>query len=281
VSDLDIDRPNTYRIYDYLLGGSFNFAADRAFAHELLTRLPWARDVARHNRGFLARAIRYCVANGVRQFLDLGSGIPTVSRTDQIATAADPRCRVAYVDTNQVAVAHAEVLLGGYDQLVTVRADMRDVAGVLGDPDVNRLLDLSEPVGLLMGAVVHFFDDDDDPAGMIARYRDKVAPGSVLALSHATYEDVPAEIAIAAPMYRRAPEPMYDRSLAEVTALFDGWDLVDPGVVFTGGWRPAHPDEVLAEPNRCAFLAGVATKPSWPASDADRVPDGLDLHEGA
>jgi hypothetical protein len=261
VSDLDIDRPNTYRIYDYLLGGSFNFAVDRAFARELLTRLPWARDVARHNRGFLARAIRYSVGCGVRQFLDLGSGIPTVSRTDQIAAGADPRCRVAYVDTNQMAVAHAEVLLDGFDWVTTVRADMRDVSDVLGAPEINRLLDLSEPVMLLMGAVVHFFDEQDDPAGMIAEYRQRVAPDSLLALSHATYDDVPCEIAAAAPMYRSAPEPMHDRSRAEITALFDGWNLVDPGVVFTSAWRPAHPDEVVAEPSRSAFLAGVATKP--------------------
>ncbi len=210
MSDLDIDQPNTYRIYDYLLGGSFNFAADRAFAHELLARVPWAREVARHNRGFLARAIRYAVGRGVRQFLDLGSGIPTVSRTDQIAIAADPRCRVAYVDTNQLAIAHAEVLLNGHKQVAN---------------------------------------------------RAAVPSGSLLAMSHATYDGVPPEVAAAAPMYRSAAEPMYDRSRPEITALFRGWHLIPPGVVFTGEWRPAHPDEILAEPNRSVFLAGAAVKP--------------------
>ena len=261
MSDLDIDQPNTYRIYDYLLGGSFNFAADRAFAHELLARVPWAREVARHNRGFLARAIRYAVGRGVRQFLDLGSGIPTVSRTDQIAIAADPRCRVAYVDTNQLAIAHAEVLLDGHKQVATARADIRDVAGVLGHPAVSELVDLTQPVALLMGAVVHFFPDADDPARMIDGYRAAVPSGSLLAMSHATYDGVPPEVAAAAPMYRSAAEPMYDRSRPEITALFRGWHLIPPGVVFTGEWRPAHPDEILAEPNRSVFLAGVAVKP--------------------
>jgi O-methyltransferase involved in polyketide biosynthesis len=260
VSELDIDQPNTYRIYDYLLGGSFNFAVDRAFAHELLRKVPWARDVARHNRAFLARAVRYAVRAGVRQFVDLGSGIPTVSRTDQVAVAADPRCRVAYVDTNQLAIAHAEVLLDGHRQVAIARTDMRDVDGVFAHPAVHRLLDLTEPVALLMGAVVHFFPDSEDPAGMIDRYRTRVAPGSLLVLSHATYDGVPPEAAEAAPMYRSAPEPMYDRSRAEITALFNGWDLVPPGVVFTAEWHPAHPDEMLAEPNRTIFLSGVAVK---------------------
>jgi len=261
MSDLDIDQPNTYRIYDYLLGGSFNFAADRAFAHELLTRLPWAREVARHNRRFLARAVRYAVGRGVRQFVDLGSGIPTVSRTDQIAAAADPRCRVAYVDTNQMAIAHAEILLDGHDDVAIARMDMRDVDGVFDHPAVAKLLDPMAPVALLMGAVVHFFPEDDDPAGMIERYRQRVPSGSVFVLSHATYDGVPPEVAAAAPMYRSAPEPMFDRSRAEITALFGGWELVPPGVVFTGEWHPAHPDEILAEPNRSTFLAGVAVKP--------------------
>lgn len=213
------------------------------------------------NRGFLARAIRYCVGQGVRQFIDLGFGIPTGSRVDQIATAADPACRVAYVDTNQMAIAHAEMLLDGLDHVSTTRMDIRDFAGVLGHPAVDRLLDLSQPVALLLGAVVHFFDERDDPAGMIAGYRDGVAAGSMLVLSHATYSGVPDEVTETAAMYRNAPEPMFDRSHAEVTALFDGWNLVEPGVVFTGEWRPDHPDQIMPEPNRSIFLGGVARKP--------------------
>ena len=260
MSDLDVDQPNTCRIYDYLLGGSFNFAADRAFARELLARVPWAREPARHNRGFLARAVRYAVGRGLRQFVDLGSGIPGVSRTDQIAIAADPRCRVAYVDTNPLAIAHAEALLEGHEQVAIARMDMRDVSGVFGHPGVNRLLDLSQPVALLMGAVVHFLPHDDKPAAMIEAYRAAVPTGSMLVLSHATCDGVPPEVAEAAAMYRHAPEPIYDRSRQEIEALFDGWDLVPPGVVFTGAWRPAHPDEIPAEPNRSVFLAGVAVK---------------------
>ena len=261
MSDLDMDQPNTCRIYDYLLGGSFNFAVDRAFARQVLARVPWARDVARHNRGFLARAIRYAVSRGVRQFVDLGSGIPSVGRTDQIAMAADPRCRVAYVDTNLLAIAHAEVLLEGNEQVAIARTDMRDVSGVFDHPAVSRLIDLNEPVALLMGAVVHFLPDDDKPAAMIEAYRSTVPSGSMLVLSHVTCDGVPPEVIEVAPMYRHAPEPMYDRTRPEIEALFDGWDLVAPGVVFTGAWRPAHPDEIPAAPNRCVFLASVGVKP--------------------
>jgi hypothetical protein len=197
----------------------------------------------------------------VRQFVDLGSGIPTVGRTDQIAIAADSRCRVAYVDTNLLAIAHAEVVLAENEQVAIARTDMRDVSGVFDHPDVRRLLDLTQPVALLMGAVVHFLSDDDKPVVMIDSYRAAVPSGSMLVLSHVTCDGVPPEVVEVAPMYRHAPEPMYDRTRQEIEALFDGWDLVAPGVAFTGAWRPAHPDEIPAEPNRCVFLAGAAVKP--------------------
>jgi len=261
VSDLDIDRPNTYRLYDYLLGGSFNFAADRAFARDLIDQVPWAHDVARLNRGFLTRAVRYSVRRGVFQFLDLGAGIQTVSRLDQIARAVDPRCRVAYVDTDPMAIAHSEVLLGDDEHTTAVRADIRDVRGVLGHRAIADLMDFQQPVGLLMGAVVHFIGDDDDPADIIARYQDAVAVGSTLAMSHATFDDVPSEIAKVAPLFRSSYETVTDRSRQDVTALFGNWPLAEPGVVFTGEWRPDLPyEDGEADPGRAVFLAGVATK---------------------
>jgi hypothetical protein len=260
VGERDVDHPSTYRVYDYLLGGSFNFAVDRAFARELLTKVPWARDVAMANRMFLARAVRFAACRGIRQFLDLGSGILAGSRVDEIAKAVNDQSRVAYVDGDPIAVAYAEVMLGDDGRSTALRADVRDVPAVLAEPRVAGLLDLSEPVALLMGKVLHFLPDSDDPAGMVAGYRDRLAAGSMVAISHATYEDVPAEAIAAAPMYRHSRESMHDRSRAEITGFFAGWDLVEPGVVFTSAWRPDHPADADVEPGRAVFLAGVGIK---------------------
>lgn len=258
--DRSPDRPSSYRVYDYLLGGVHNFAVDRAFAQKLLMTVPWARDVALANRSFLARAVRFCAERGVRQFLDLGSGIVAGGRVDEIAQAVDPRCRVAYVDADPVSIAYAEVMTSDTPLSTALQADIRDASAVLAHPSISGLLDLRQPVGLLMAKVLHFLPDSDDPAGVVARYRDRLCSGSVLAITHATHEGVPQECADAAPMYRRAPEAMHDRSHAEITDLFGGWDLVEPGVVFTSQWRP---DDPTADPDagRAVFLAGVGIKP--------------------
>jgi hypothetical protein len=261
LNDRDVDEPSTYRIYDYLLGGCFNFAVDRAFAGELLTKVPWARDVAKANRGFLVRAVRFAVSRGIRQFLDLGSGILAGSRVDAIAHAVEPRCRVAYVDSDAVAVAYAEVLVGDDKRSTALCADVRDVPAVLAEPQVADLLDLREPVCLLMGKVLHFLPDNDDPAGVVAGYRDRLCGGSMVAITHATYEGVPDEAVDAAPMYRASRESMHDRSRAEIAGFFAGWDLVEPGVVFTSEWHPDCGTDRDATPGRAVFLAGVGIKP--------------------
>jgi hypothetical protein len=259
LGDRDVDEPSSYRIYDYLLGGSFNFAVDRAFARELLTKVPWARDVAKANRGFLVRAVRFAVGRGIRQFLDLGSGILAGSRVDAIAQAVDANCRVAYVDGDAVAVAFAEVLLGEDERCTALRADVRDAPAVLAEPRVAGLLDLREPVCLLMGKVLHFLPDADDPAGVVAGYRDRLCAGSMVAITHATYDEVPDEVVKAAPMYRDSRESMHDRSRAEITGFFTGWDIVEPGVVFTSEWHTDGPTD--ATPGQAVFLAGVGIKP--------------------
>ena len=265
IGQRNADQPSSYRIYDYLLGGSFNLEVDRAFAHELLTRVPWARDVARANRQFLIRAVRYAVSLGIHQFLDLGSGIVTASRVDQAAQALDDRCRVAYVDADSIAVAHAEVMTTGDARCTATRADVRDVAGVLAMPAVTEVLDFTQPVGLLMAKVVHLIPDEDDPAAVVAGYRDAVPAGSVLAISHATMENVPDEIKRAAPMYRNSGEGMHDRPHAAIRSFFAGWDLVEPGLVFTSQWRPDGSGSGPAEPTDpgwSVFLAGVGVKPA-------------------
>lgn len=259
-TDRDVDHPSSYRIYDYLLGGSFNFAVDRAFAKELLARVPWAREVARANRSFLIRVVRFAISLGVKQFLDIGSGIVTSSRVDQVAHALDDSVRMVYVDSDPIAVAHAEVLADGDPRAAALRADPRDVPGVLGAPEVTGLLDLAQPVGLLMAKVLHMLPDEDDPAGVVADYQSAVVPGSVLAIAHATMEDVPDQVLAAAPMYRNSSEGMHDRPRSVVRSFFGDWDLVEPGVVFTSEWRPDDVARTPADPGWSVFLAGVAVK---------------------
>lgn len=257
--DRDANQPSSYRVYDYLLGGTYNFAVDRAFARKLLTMVPWARDVAKANRAFLTRAVRFCAQRGIRQFLDLGSGIVAGGRVDEIAQAIDPTCRVAYVDADPVAIAYAEVMTSGDERSTALRADIRDASAVLAQPSITDLIDLSEPVGLLVAKVLHFLSDSDDPAGVVASYRDRLSAGSAIAITHATNEGIPPECTQAAPMYQNAQEAMHDRSRAEITALFGGWELVEPGVVFTSEWRPDQP-VIDADPGRSVFLAGVGIK---------------------
>lgn len=261
-NDRGIDRPSSYRIYDYLLGGSFNFAVDRQFARQLLDRVPWARDVARANRSFLIRVVRYAISLGVRQFLDIGSGIVTGSRVDEVAHTLDDSVRMVYVDSDPVAVAHAEVLTDGDKRAAALLADLRDVRGVLTAPEVTGLLDLTQPVGLLMAKVLHMLPDEDRPAEIVAGYQRALAPGSVLAISHATMEDVSDAVLAAAPLFRNSAEGMHDRPRAEITSYFGDWDVVEPGVVFTADWRPEEDDGIDAEPGWAVFLAGVAVKPA-------------------
>jgi hypothetical protein len=153
------------------------------------------------------------------------------------------------------------VLLGGDERCTALRADVRDVTSVLAEPRIADLLDLREPVCLLMGKVLHFLPDTDDPAAVVAGYRDRLCAGSMVAITHATYEDVPDEVVKAAPMYRASRESMHDRSRAEIENFFAGWDLVEPGVVFTSEWHPDRPTDTDATPGHAVFLAGVGIKP--------------------
>ncbi|MGH3839576.1 MAG: SAM-dependent methyltransferase, partial [Pseudonocardiaceae bacterium] len=183
---VDMTVPNAARVYDYWLDGAHNFAADREMANKIQQVVPAARDAARINRSFLRRVVLFMVDSGIRQFLDIGSGIPTVGNVHEIAQRADPECRIVYVDKEPVAVAHSELLLAGNDRAAAIQANLRDVRGVLDHPQTQRVLDIDQPVGLLMLWLLHFVPDSWDPVGILARYRDRLAPGSYLALSHVT-----------------------------------------------------------------------------------------------
>lgn len=240
--DVDIDRPSAARVYDYYLGGSHNFAVDREMARQAIADWPDLPRVLQANRAFMRRAVRYCAAQGIDQFLDVGSGIPTVGNVHEVARAALPDARVVYVDIDPVAVAHSCALLADDPHTGVVNADFLDVDAVLGDPVTRSVLDLDRPVALLVVALLHFVGDDRRPAEALARYRAALAPGSHLVLSHASADIMPPERAddhVA--LYRRTATPMSMRPREEVEGFFDGFTLLDPGVVGIPFWRPDGP----------------------------------------
>jgi hypothetical protein len=280
--DIDLDRPSAARVYDYYLGGSHNYAVDRAVARRIVDLVPQVPRIARANRSFLRRVVEYLVAAGIRQFLDIGSGIPTAGNVHEIAQRADPGARVVYVDIDRVAVAHSRTVLAGDDRVAVVHEDLRAPDRVLSDPDLRRVLDLDRPVAVLMIAMLHFIGDDDDPAGVVEHYRDAVVPGSYLAISHIQRVDdpVPAGVEVL-DVYAEAGTPLTPRTDAELMRLFGEFPLVEPGLVGLTAWHPEpigdgpDPDAGATDPRhhprmstttldewvRDGFRAGVGRKP--------------------
>jgi SAM-dependent methyltransferase len=255
---IDIERPSVARMYDYYLGGSHNFAADRAAARAVVDAVPEAPLMAQANRAFLRRAVQFLAESGVRQFLDIGSGIPTVGNVHEIAQRIAPESRVVYVDVDPVAVAHSREILSGNDRAVVIREDLRHPERILAHPDVRGMLDLSQPVAVMIVAVLHFVPDDDRPAEVLRALREALAPGSYLVLSQASDEGRhdTGERDEAERVYQRTDNPLIVRSRAELTSLFDGFELVDPGVVWVPQWRPETP-ESAERAEQAVFLGGV------------------------
>ncbi|GAA0634975.1 SAM-dependent methyltransferase [Kutzneria viridogrisea] len=235
---VDVNVPAAARVYDYLLGGGHNLDADRAVAAKVLQALPDGRQVAASNRAFMRRAVLYMLEQGITQFLDLGSGIPTVGNVHEVAQQANPEARVVYVDYDEVAVAHSQLLLQGNPLATVVEADLCRPEKVLNDPGVLGVLDFDRPIGLLMVAVFHFVGEDRKPREIVAKYRQALPPGSMMALSHLTADHKPAEMAVVVEAMKNSRDPMYFRSHAEVVPLFEGFDLVEPGVVGAPSWHP-------------------------------------------
>lgn len=263
--DIDVSKPSAARIYDAHLGGFHNFQVDRDAAAEIVALMPELPDIMRANRSFLRRAVRHLVGLGVTQFLDLGSGIPTVGNVHEIAWKANPECRIVYVDIDPVAVSHSRNILGSTDRATVVQGDLREPERILADPETRRLLDFEQPIAVLMFAVLHFVPDSDDPAGIICGYLDAMVPGSHLALSHATLEGPEREKAEEATAhFQRSVTDFTMRTRAEVTALFDGLELVEPGVVYLPEWRPDAGDE-FGDARRASQFAAMARKLPAPA----------------
>lgn len=259
--EVDLDRPSAARVYDYYLGGYHNLAVDREFAEQAMAAMPELPLIMRTNRAFLRRSVRHLVAQGVRQFLDLGSGIPTVGNVHEIAQSAAPESRVVYVDKDPVAVAHSQVMLDGNDNASVLLADMRDVDTVLTADAVTDLLDLSEPVGVLMFAVLHFVDDDEVARQTVRGYLDAMPAGSYLVVSHGTHEYVGERGKQVERLYTKTDNPFHPRNQAQVSQLADSLELIDPGVVYLPSWHPDSPEEVEDHPERSSTYAMVARKP--------------------
>ena len=257
---LNVDLPSAARVYDYLLGGGHNFAGDRALAERLLRVLP-ARDMARLNRAFLRRAVLFMVNRGIRQFLDLGSGIPTVGNVHEVAQGASPDCRVVYVDYEPVAVAHSELILEGKENAAVIQADLRSPDTILYATETKRLIDFAEPLGLLMVGVVQFIPEVDDLFALSAVYRDVLATGSHFALSAFTWDNAPAGMAGAVDVCKASQNPIYPRTRAEVLRMFEGYELAEPGIVMTPEWRPERPEDVGDNAERSNMYAGVGYLP--------------------
>jgi S-adenosyl methyltransferase len=254
----DVNEPSPARMHDYYLGGWHHFPADRWAAEQALQVSPELPAVARANRSFLHRAVRHLVAAGVGQFLDLGSGIPTAGCTHEVAGQHDPQARVVYVDVDPVAVAHGQALLGHLATADIVRADLRDVPLVLAAPAVRQLIDVSRPVGVLMISVLQWLSDSDDPAGVVARYRDAVPAGSYLIVSHPTTID--ARAGGGGQPGASWPDRGRSRTREEIGALFAGWQLQAPGLVTLDEWRADLGAAVATEAGARPHLAAVGRK---------------------
>ncbi|WP_169400956.1 SAM-dependent methyltransferase [Embleya scabrispora] len=236
---VDVGVPSVARVYDAVLGGKDHFAVDRAIADKAMAAMPNARVGAGLNRAILERGVRYMAECGIDQFLDLGSGLPTVRNTHEVAQEHNPEARVVYVDNDPIVLAHGRALLAENDRTRVVTADVRDARGVLSRPEVVELLDLKRPVGLLLVAVLHHLADEDDPAGLVRAYRTALAPGSFVFITH--FSDATPEGRELERLFLSTLGSGRFRSRETVESFFEGTELVDPGVVFLPRWRPDAP----------------------------------------
>ena len=259
---VDITVPNASRVHDYALGGVHNFTVDREFWHQTERVLPEARMIARANRAFLGRAVRWLVEEqGVTQFLDIGSGIPTLGNVHEAAQEIDPRARVVYVDIDPIAVEQGRSLLRGNPHARVVRGDLRDPEAVLSDSRLLEFLDFSRPIGVLMVSVLHFVPDTAGPLSIVARIGAILASGSYLVLSHAgpdVTEDGRERQELLRRLYEQTPTPLVIRDREHLLHLIDeSFEVVDPGVVPAGEWRP-DPEEAAEIPAQPTALVVVA-----------------------
>jgi SAM-dependent methyltransferase len=259
---IDLSVPSVSRIYDYFLGGSHNFEVDREAARLAMKAMPGAPKISQANRAVMHRAVRFAMDRGIDQFLDIGSGIPTFGNVHEVVHGRNPDAHVVYVDNDPVAVAHSRAVLNGNDKATIAAADLRDPRTVLENPETERLLDFDRPMALLLVAVLHLLPDSDNPREVVAALRDALAPGSVLVVTHATLQfgPTPSGQRGVQAVYQRTGTPLIMRTKEEVERFFDGFELVDPGVVPLPHWRPEAPLSDDDDPAVLHGLAGVGLK---------------------
>lgn len=230
------------RIYDYLLGGKNNYAADRAAADHALGAAPVLRSVAWENRTFLGRVVRFLTAEaGIRQFLDIGTGLPAQGNVHEVAQSVEPGSRVVYVDNDPIVRVHGQALLAQDASTTVIDADLRRPAEILAHPELRALIDFDEPVAVLLIGVLHFVSADQDPAGIVSQLRDAMVPGSYLAISQITADRHPEAVAGAVRAFGHGGSEGTPRTRAEIESFFEGCEMVEPGLVYVSMWRPDTP----------------------------------------
>ncbi|MEU3457378.1 SAM-dependent methyltransferase [Micromonospora sp. NPDC006766] len=260
--EIDASLPHSARIYDYWLGGKDNFAADRAVAEALAAAIPTIRAMAAENRHFVHRMARHLVVKaGVRQFLDIGTGIPTRPNLHEVAQQIAPETRVVYVDNDPIVLVHARALMISTEQGRSeyLHADLREPEKILQDPALTGTLDLDQPVALSLIAILMLLKDADDPWGKVRVLMDALPSGSYVAITHPTADFDPEAMAAAVSSATQGGMTLVPRSEAEVARFFEGWELIEPGIVPVMAWQPDGGGP--SDPHAAYYWAGVARKP--------------------
>jgi hypothetical protein len=260
--EIALDKPNVARMYDYMLGGYHNFEMDRRASDAIEASYPDMRPGAMAHRAMLRRVVTFLVGQGIDQFLDIGSGIPTVGNVHEVAQALHPGARVVYVDIDPVAVAHSKAILRGNPDAGALRGDVHNPDQILAHPEVKRLLDFGRPVAILFLAVLHFIADDEEAYGVVRTLRETLAPDSYIAISHFTFDNCPPDIAKQIQkIFAQTSVPTKYRTYARIQPFFAGLELVEPGIVYTPLWHREDPQGFFAEhPERSLGYVGVGRK---------------------
>ncbi|MDI5979946.1 SAM-dependent methyltransferase [Amycolatopsis magusensis] len=267
-----LDRPSAARIYDYFIGGDTHYAIDREFAEKVRERMPLMGDYCRTSRLFLGRAVRHCVERGIRQFVDVGSGLPTAGNVHDVADEVRPEgdVRVVYVDNEPIALAHSTLLLADTadpDRHQAIAADLLDPEDLWLQVRRTGLIDLDQPVALVVNAVLHFIKDEEQPESVLRAYRRRLAPGSLLVLSQMTNENPQNEaerqaLADIVAYYETTTNPGQLRTIAEFRRFFGDWELEPPGLVYAPAWHPDEQTLFAERPSASRVIGGVARKPA-------------------
>lgn len=269
--EMDLELPCAARIYDAFLGGSHNFGVERKFADRVEATLPGITESYRENRAYLRRTVEHLIGRGVRQFLDLGSGTPTIGHVHDIARRRTHDFRVLYVDNEPLTVSHGSRLLTGEPRAEIIRADLRDPDSILRSPEISALLDLDQPVALLLSAVLHHVPDADDPQSLVATYREVLAPGSHMVVSHVTDSLCPEHMHTLQALYDDSADPLFARDTDWIDMLFGDFELLVPGTGALADWRP-DPESVTSRPRYPILHGGLARKKQPTARTPDDRP---------